>query len=584
MAYDQVNRAVNGHTPTALSRWSILDKKLPPVGAINAIHVYDFDNTLFQTPLPNPKLWNGSTLGQLGRPDIFINGGWWHDPRILAATGEGVEHEEKRAWNGWWNEKIVELVRLSMKQDDALCVLLTGRAEKEFSPLIKRIVTSKGLQFHMIGLKPSIGPNNERFTSTMDFKQVFIRALLGTYREAKEIRIYEDRQRHVIGFRDFLDDYNRQQMNLEQEPIVAEVIPVAELSTTLDPVVEVAEVQHLINVHNALVQGQDTRQKRLAIKKTVFFTSYMLEPADTKKLIRLLTSLVPDVDDLKFLANSILISSRPCPKSTLDKIGGMNSKMKWEVVDIGSFQNNNLWAARVRPVPANAVYHTDNPSPTIVLGLRRGARPPDVIKIRHWQPIPPEKSFVFDTTVGEKVMLRIEREDQDSDRYEDQQDRSFQSKGSKRKFYSDDDRQPRHHSGNFGGREYHISTYQGRGGSENRGRGGFRGSGNSRGNRGGGRGGFKGSGRGAKGGPHGYRSLDDVDTRDNSQGGFGSSTVSYDDSFPSLSQGGHQSQQPHQPQQPLPPPPPQYGQPFPQQGQWQAPGGGGSGVDLQNFY
>lgn len=33
------------HTVTALGRWSILNKQLPAVGKIKAIHVYDFDNT-----------------------------------------------------------------------------------------------------------------------------------------------------------------------------------------------------------------------------------------------------------------------------------------------------------------------------------------------------------------------------------------------------------------------------------------------------------------------------------------------------------------------------------------------------------
>ncbi|KAI0114238.1 hypothetical protein F4776DRAFT_666902 [Hypoxylon sp. NC0597] len=585
MASDHANRAAYGHTHTitALSRWSILDKKLPPVDKIRAIHVYDFDNTLFQTPLPNPKLWNMQTLGQLGSPDIFINGGWWHDPRILAATGEGVEQEEKRAWNGWWNEKIVELVRLSMKQSDALCVLLTGRSEQGFSQLIKRIVASKALEFDMIGLKPAVGPNNERFSSTMNFKQVFIRAMLETYKMANEIRIYEDRPKHVDGFRDFLADYNAQLVSAGKSPITAEVIRVAELSTTLDPVVEVAEVQHLINIHNALARkrGGDGRAKPLAIRKTVFFTSYMIQPADTKRLIALLNSMVPEVDDLKYLANTILITPRPCPKHILERIGGMNSRMKWGVTDIGSYQSN-LWAVRVRPVPANAKFHTDNPSPSVVLGLRRGARPPDVNKIRHWQPIPAEKSFVFETTVGEKVMLRIEREDQVGDQSDDQQDGLFSHRGSKRKFATDNDRQSRN-NGNHGNgtREYHTSSHQGRGGADNRSRGGYRG-GTPRGNRGGGgRGGFKGSGRGGKG----YRSLDDVDTRENSQGGFGSSTVSYDDTLPALPQGGPQFQQPI-------PPPPQYGQPFPQPGQWPSAGGastqarpvGGPGPDLQSFY
>jgi len=33
------------HTPTAMSRWSILNKQLPAVDKIKAIHIYDFDNT-----------------------------------------------------------------------------------------------------------------------------------------------------------------------------------------------------------------------------------------------------------------------------------------------------------------------------------------------------------------------------------------------------------------------------------------------------------------------------------------------------------------------------------------------------------
>ncbi|KAI1769847.1 hypothetical protein F4818DRAFT_310923 [Hypoxylon cercidicola] len=587
MAFDQVNSAAHGFTITALSRWSILDKKLPPVEKIKAIHVYDFDNTLFKTPLPNLKLWNNTTYSQLGSPNIFINGGWWHDPRILAATGEGAEQEEKRAWEGWWNEKIVELVHLTMEQDDALCVLLTGRSE-DFSQLLKRIITSKGLDFDMVGLKPIVGPNNERFKDTMNFKQTFIRSLLATYTLVDEIRIYEDRPRHVTGFRDFLDEYNRQRVSLGLTSLTAEVIQVAEISTTLDPVVEVAEIQHLINIHNTLIKEQPSngRKDRLAIRKTVFFTSYMIEPADTARLIALLNSIAPKMDDLKYLANTILITAKPCPKKILDDIGGMNSKMKWEISDIGSFQKN-LWAMRVKPVPANAKYHTDNPSPSVVLGLRRGARPADVNKIYHWQPIPPEKSFVFETTVGEKVMLRIEHEQPEGNQYDDQNERISQPK--KRKYPADEDRRSRH-SGNFGGnnnnnnREYHNSSYQGRGGGENRGRGAYRGNNPSRGNRGGGRGGFRGSNRGGRGGAHGYRSLDDVDTRDNGQGGFSSSTVSYDDSFPSMPQGGQQL--------PLPPPPP-YGQPFPQQGgQWQAPNGapsqtrpvGAPGPDLQNFY
>ena len=87
----------------------------------------------------------------------------------------------------------VDLVRLSVQQSDALTVLLTGRGEQNFAYLIKRIVASKNLSFDMICLKPQAGPNNERFRSTMLFKQAILEDLIYTYKNADEIRVYEDR-------------------------------------------------------------------------------------------------------------------------------------------------------------------------------------------------------------------------------------------------------------------------------------------------------------------------------------------------------------------------------------------------------
>lgn len=59
------------------------------------------------SPLPNPKLWTGPTVGYLQTEESFVNGGWWHDQHILEVTGQGIEKEEARAWDGWWNEQIV---------------------------------------------------------------------------------------------------------------------------------------------------------------------------------------------------------------------------------------------------------------------------------------------------------------------------------------------------------------------------------------------------------------------------------------------------------------------------------------------
>ena len=82
---------------------------------------------------------------------------------------------------------------LSAEQNDALSVLLTGRGERNFAALIKRMVASKKLDFDLICLKPEVGPRNQRFPSTMQYKQAFLQDLVYTYHEAHELKIYEDR-------------------------------------------------------------------------------------------------------------------------------------------------------------------------------------------------------------------------------------------------------------------------------------------------------------------------------------------------------------------------------------------------------
>ncbi|KAG9245848.1 hypothetical protein BJ878DRAFT_330868 [Calycina marina] len=524
------------YTLTALNRWSVADKQLPPIDTIKTIHVYDFDNTLFNSPLPNAKLWNGPTLGFLQTQDTFATGGWWHDARILGATGDGVEIEEKRGWAGWWNEKIAELVQLSMQQKDVLTILLTGRGETNFSELLKKMVASKGLGFDLIALKPVVGPNHERINNTMHFKQLFLDVVVGTYRDATELRIYEDRIGHVKKFREYFTAYNKELQGNggavpTRSPIIAEVIQVADGATLLDPVVEAAAVQRIINDHNAAVDSGNAR-RRMTIKKTLFYTGYLISATDTEKLLTLanIPAAMPDTD-IKFLANNILITPRPCPQSILETVGGLGSKTTWKVTGTAVFENR-IWAASVEPIPTNAQYYTENPSPFVVLALRKGAKPIDAGKIQNWQPVSHDKEYIFETTVGERVLLRIEDEVSNQTEYES----LFPNKALKRK-YGQNDETPnsRQASGSY-------SNGQARGGSQpqnqNVGRGSGRGSGRGNAYQRGGRGGrgSNGNGRGRGRGGYGYRSLDDVGERQtynaNTPAAY-NPTVAYED-FPPL--------------------------------------------------
>lgn len=453
----------------------------------------------------------------------------------------------------------MQLIMLSMQQKDALTVLLTGRSEGPFAELIKKMVKSKGMEFDMIVLKPKAGPAGQRFSSTMVFKQVFLENLMETYRKAEEIRVYEDRVKHVKGFRDYFMDYNRRQNGTgghvpSRGPITAEVIQVADGATLLDPVVEAAEVQKLINDHNLAV-SRGHRGSRLQIKKTVFYTGYLITNADTQKLLTL-AQLPPNMPEteLKFLANNVLITPRPCPNSILEKVGGMGNKLLWEVTGTAVFENK-IWAVSVRPVPSTAKYYTENPVPIVVLALRKGARPIDAGKIQNWQPVPDDKAFIFETTVGEKVLLRVEEEDPRENEYES----LFPNKNNKRKHAQDDD-SLRHSTGQYGSQGARNGNHgRGRGGG-NRGNGGSgRGRGGNRGGNAGGRG--RGRNGGNAGGGHNYRSLDDMAVQNGAQPGY--NAMAYDD-FPPLSKNpaqapvsAYQHFQSSQPQ-----PPPQYPQTF----------------------
>ncbi|KAL3482426.1 hypothetical protein BJX99DRAFT_243050 [Aspergillus californicus] len=544
MARGAPSSGMDYHTPssrtiTGLRRWSVANTELPGAPQIKAIHIYDFDNTLFLSPLPNPQLWNGPSIGFLQALESFANGGWWHDPRLLGATGDGIEIEEPRAWKGWWNERIVQLVELSMKQKDVLTVLLTGRSEAGFADILKRMVASKKLEFDLICLKPEVGPNGERFSSTMDFKQAFLEDIVLTYDQADEIRVYEDRPKHSKGFRDFFERLNRSLQSIggsdARKPITAEVVQVFEGSKYLSPVIEAAEVQRMINYHNDASRNPalnvtKSPYSRLCIKRTTYFTGYLIPLTDSDRLIKqILNPLVPsglaESNDLKYMANSVLITPRPASRPILDKVGGIGKKLSWMVTGTGVFENR-VWAARLQPVPSTERYHTENKVPFVVLAVRKGARPIDASKIHNWHPVQGDKALTIESVVGEKVVLRIEEEG--SGDWEDR----FMNKTSKKRHQQerDDDilyphqsnpegpqgRQQHHHAARHAGNNRHPhDDGPRRGAHRGRGRGsGPRGRGYSHQNRGG-----RGRGRGRESGHPNYRSLDDHSGHEGGGGG-----------------------------------------------------------------
>lgn len=443
------NNTING-----LKRWSCKPKHLPDISVIKNLHIYDFDNTLFSSPLPNAQLWHPSTIGLLQAYEIFAHGGWWHNPDILASTGDGIEKEEPRAWKGWWNETVVQLAETSIQEEDTLTVLLTGRGETNFADLINRIANSRNLNFDMVVLKPEVGPNQQQFMSTMEFKQAFLRDLMLTYRSANNIRIYEDRVKHVKGFRDYLEKFNKSFLAQTPDsssaerisPCTADVVHVCELKGSLDPQAEVMAVQSAINRHNTAMKTGGPNPTRAAhkfyrINEQFQYFGYLINQSDSARLITLCNAHAHLIDsgEVKYLASSILIAPYYPRKDLLEKVGGRGNKVTWQVNGVARFEDR-IWAARVTPISDKPV-HTQDDVPMVILAIRKGSRQIDANRIKNWLPPSVEKQFVFETVVDHKVMLKVEEADEGAIDQGDDKRSNRNGAHNKRKFHDDGDKE-----------------------------------------------------------------------------------------------------------------------------------------------
>lgn len=172
----------------------------PGTSQIDRIYVWDFDNTLWASPVPSRDLWDGSVLRALtGSFQAAI--GWWTDPRSIYGAKEEGWHAET-GWifdeGRWVEEKWVELaglvegeserltsvarfpdtlsfpqillkiscakVRESIQDPRALTVLLTGRGHLKFNKALRRMCETRGLYFDVLGLKPPNDVNTGGWT------------------------------------------------------------------------------------------------------------------------------------------------------------------------------------------------------------------------------------------------------------------------------------------------------------------------------------------------------------------------------------------------------------------------------------
>ena len=311
--------------------------------------------------------------------------------------------------------------------------------------------------------------------------------------------------------------------NAVRRPFTADIVQVTDQATTLDPIIETAEVQRLINVHN---MSTPPPTRNLEIKKNVSYTGYMVANTDIPRLLGLVNN-IPGMNNgnIKFLANNVLISYGTATSTVLTTVGGIGHKQDWQITSLG-VHNGSIWAAKVNPIPPVSIVHTETSVPLIILAQKNSTPLSFANRISQWQPVPPDKSYIIQTVVREKAQLRVEYESDESE-----YDGLLDTNGRKSL--------KRPHSPST--RPAFEENKRNNGGNQNRTRGGVAGSGrggtannrNNAGRRGQGGGSGRAGGTGNRrggGGQRGYKSLDDMGTTGN--GRYQRGEPSYDDYVP----------------------------------------------------
>jgi hypothetical protein len=346
----------------------------------------------------------------------------FHDPRILAATGRGLAIEEKRAWKGFWNEKLVQTAKESFQDPEALTVLLTGRSTA-YVDLISRILKSKGLHFDLVVLKPK----KERFesNSTLTFKYAFIDDVLKLGSSIDHVEVYEDRAPHRDAFEEYLKNWRRVAETTTSEDecdgIKVQSVELAEQNDAiglkefkvhfvampfihLDEAVEESLIQNMVDETNEADMPDDPNT--FVLEKKVFNVSYVVASEDVEILFNaylpMMNDKLSDRHEWRQIRQpSVFIHYNAFPP-VLNKVGGIGKQVEFEITHLGV--SDKVLALSLMPVASfhevlndtgekilqqdsRTRYWSRNEVPVLVLATRDGGKPIDANHLQQWRAI-----------------------------------------------------------------------------------------------------------------------------------------------------------------------------------------------------
>lgn len=318
------------------------------------VKIFDFDNTLFRSPVPNEKMWGRSFYGCLVS-DLKTGGlGWWQslismDPTIINVND--------------WIEETTEEVKKAMPVESEFKVMLTGR-NTSFFDTIKGMLDSKGLQFNAYGLKPFVTK-----MSTLDFKFDFIKKTLEDLRTAghhvSAVEMWEDRREHIGEFTEFLAGLKLPAFDIHHVSGGEACLPEAKEKV----VVEVLKKAYLENNPNGSLPKVHYYGVVLDEESKNQVRSYLFNHEDIKKLGDHMTLVPPH---------------RVNENSDVRTWAIENDGLEVELLinEIGETEDGKNWAFKVESkVPCL------NSTPHITIQIAKDGRAKDSNNITEWHPI-----------------------------------------------------------------------------------------------------------------------------------------------------------------------------------------------------
>eukprot|EP00755_Sulcionema_specki_P018836 Sspe_Gene.67904::Locus_40044_Transcript_1_1_Confidence_1.000_Length_993::g.67904::m.67904 len=196
--------------------------------SIETLYVFDFDGTLFRSPVPNKDRWNNAMYGRLQNAEP-VGYGWFQ--KCVTLLPPAVPDPP----TGLWIEWVVERAREAIADPNGVAVMMTGRGEI-FRSRIEALLNAEGLFFRGVYLKP-------QGQTVFVWKSGLINELIKNHKPSTVI-VYEDRPHHAEKFA----------KHLAARP--HEVILVKEPSNYLSPGVEDEVVRALGVPDEVIAEGR----------------------------------------------------------------------------------------------------------------------------------------------------------------------------------------------------------------------------------------------------------------------------------------------------------------------------------------